>query len=585
MNKPNVVWVLTDDQNWGSLGCGGNPQMITPNIDNFYNNSISMSDYHVGPTCAPTRSSLMTGRYANSTGVWHTVGGRSLLREDEWTVADAFSENGYETGIFGKWHLGDTSPYLPQDRGFKKTVIHGGGGISQTPDFWGNDYFDDVYLTDGVYKQYKGYCTDVFFEEAEKFIEENKEKPFFCYIPTNAPHAPLNVPKKYKDMYKDLDISNGRKRYFGMVSCIDENFGRLMDKLKKLNLLENTIIIFMTDNGTGRVTLNLDADDFVVEGYNGGLRGCKGSEYDGGHRVPFLMQYLNKNYVGGREVSELTSCIDVMPTLMDLCNIDTKGHTFHGKSLVPLIDGDTTDFEDRVVVTDSQRLTNPQKWRQSSTMTSKWRLINGAELYNAKSDREQRNNIAWKHPDVVKRLRTEYDKWWDIVSVRFDEMIPQHINGKNQVRFIPHDFRSMSNDYAYNQGDIRCGKITSGYWEVTIDEPGDYIFSLYRWPKEINYNICQGITDENPDVVFDEEGIQPGKEKNYKGGVALNITSAHLQIQEYNLEHAVTKDDRDIEFEVNLEKGPCTMKAWFGADKVKYPVYYLYVNKKEQNNE
>ena len=161
MTRPNIVFILTDDQGYGELGCHGNPIINTPHIDRLHAHSTRLTDYHVGPTCAPTRAGLMTGHYHNSTGVWHTIGGRSLLRQDEWSLADAFSGAGYRTGLFGKWHLGDNYPYRPQDRGFDEVATHGGGGIGNTPDYWGNNYNDDHYAVDGEWTPFEGYCTDV----------------------------------------------------------------------------------------------------------------------------------------------------------------------------------------------------------------------------------------------------------------------------------------------------------------------------------------------------------------------------------------------------------------------------------------
>ena len=189
-DHPNVVFVLTDDQGYGDLSCHGNPVVKTPHIDALHACSVRLTDYHVGPTCAPTRAGLLTGHYANSTGVWRTSGGRSLLRANEISMADFFRRSGYATGIFGKWHLGDNTPYRPQDRGFETVVVHGGGGVGQTPDYWGNNYFDDSYWDGERYTRYDGYCTDVWFQQALNFIERNRQTPFFCYIPTNAPHSP-----------------------------------------------------------------------------------------------------------------------------------------------------------------------------------------------------------------------------------------------------------------------------------------------------------------------------------------------------------------------------------------------------------
>ena len=197
LKKPNVVFVLTDDQGYGDLGCHGNTIVKTPNIDRFYDESMRLTDYHVGPTCAPTRAGLLTGHYANSTGVWHTIGGRSLLRKDEYTMANMFSDAGYQTGLFGKWHLGDSYPFRPEDRGFREVVRHGGGGVGNTPDYWENDYFDDTYCANGVWTKYPGYCTDVWFDLGIDFIQRHKDKPFFCYIATNAPHVPHIVDPGY----------------------------------------------------------------------------------------------------------------------------------------------------------------------------------------------------------------------------------------------------------------------------------------------------------------------------------------------------------------------------------------------------
>jgi len=200
-DRPNIIFVLTDDQGYPPIGAHGHPFVRTPHLDRFHADSVRFVQFHSGTTCAPTRAGLLTGHYCNSTGVWHTVGGRSLLRADEWTLANALSEAGYRTGIFGKWHLGDAYPYRPQDRGFQKSVVHGGGGLGQTPDWWGNDYFDDTYLVDGSPVPFKGYCTDVFFTEALAFIESDRSKPFFCFLSTNAPHSPFNVPPDYQALY------------------------------------------------------------------------------------------------------------------------------------------------------------------------------------------------------------------------------------------------------------------------------------------------------------------------------------------------------------------------------------------------
>ena len=179
-SKPNVILIIIDDVGYGDLSMHGNPYVTTPNLDKLGSESVRLTDFHVNPTCSPTRAALMTGRYCNSTGVWHTIMGRSLLRADETTMADVFKANGYKTGMFGKWHLGDNYPFRPHDRGFDESLMHHGGGIIQGLDHWGNDYFDDTYYRNGEPEKFEGYCTDVWFTEAMKFIEGNKDQPFFC---------------------------------------------------------------------------------------------------------------------------------------------------------------------------------------------------------------------------------------------------------------------------------------------------------------------------------------------------------------------------------------------------------------------
>ena len=204
--RPNVILVMTDDQGYGDLACQGNPIIKTPHLDELYTQSLRLTNFHVGPTCSPTRAALVTGHYCNRTGVWHTIMGRSLLRKDEVTMGDIFSAGGYRTGIFGKWHLGDNPPFRPQDRGFGEVLVHGGGGVGQGPDYWGNDYFDDTYFHNGQPKKFTGYCTDVWFDGAMEFIEANRDRPFFCYIPTNAPHGPYNISDAYMNPYLDKGL-------------------------------------------------------------------------------------------------------------------------------------------------------------------------------------------------------------------------------------------------------------------------------------------------------------------------------------------------------------------------------------------
>ena len=316
--KPNVIVVITDDQGYGDLGLNGNTIIKTPAIDNFATESVGLSNYHVGTTCAPTRAGLLTGRNCNRNGVWHTIMGASLLNREEITIADVLQKNGYNTAMFGKWHLGDNHPFAPQERGFDEAFYHGGGGVGQTPDYWDNDYFDDTYYRNGTPEKKEGYCTDVWFNEAMNFIEDKKEEPFFCYLSLNAPHSPYNVPEEYYNLYKDAKgISEEQKRFYGMITNIDDNFSKLLKKLDALGIADNTILIFTTDNGTAQ-GYTIDAKTNEVQGYNAGMRGTKGSEYDGGHRVPFIVRWPNGGLGGGKTLDDLVAHVDVLPTIMKL---------------------------------------------------------------------------------------------------------------------------------------------------------------------------------------------------------------------------------------------------------------------------
>ncbi len=249
-SPPNVVLVITDDQGYGDIGFHGNQEIQTPTLDSLARSSLRLTNFHVEPTCAETRAALLTGQYSLRGGVWHTVMGRSILRPSSITMAQLFKNAGYRTGMFGKWHLGDNYPYRPQDRGFDVTLHHGGGGVAQVPDVWGNDYFDDVYWSGDKLQPARGYCTDVFFDAAKKFIAADSQRPFFCYLATNAPHSPYNVADSYKKPYLDKGIEEPRASFYGMITNIDDNLSKLLAQLDQQGIADDTIVIFMTDNGT-----------------------------------------------------------------------------------------------------------------------------------------------------------------------------------------------------------------------------------------------------------------------------------------------------------------------------------------------
>ena len=571
-DKPNVIVFITDDQGYGDLGCHGNPIVKTPAIDAFYKKSVHLTDFHVGPTCAPTRAGLLTGRYANRTGVWHTIGGCSILREEEVTVADVFSDNGYETALFGKWHLGDSYPSRPQDKGFKHVVAHGGGGVGQTNDVWNNDYFDDTYMVNGAPKKFEGYCTDVWFDEAIDFIKDKKDNPFFCYISTNAPHSPFNVPVKYYEPYKDLDIPEFQKRFYGMITNVDDNFKRLQAELRKMKLDKNTIVIFMTDNGTAAGYKEVKGK---MHGYNAGMKGTKNSEYEGGHRVPFFISYPNGKIGGGRDLTEVTANVDLLPTLSGLCGLDLPKREIDGTDISGLMRGEKKKLDRKYLITDSQRLQEPIKWRKSAVMSDKWRLVNGKELYDLGSDPGQEKDLAAANSTQVKKMRGYYEEWWQSVSKQFSSY-PIIILGdkkQNPTEFTCHDSHVVSSVIPWHQNHVREGEKNpfGGEYIVSFAESGEYEITLSRWPLESNLAITAGL-EKGRDAAINYDAISAGKAFDFvKGGVKIGGWKQEMKVE---------KDAKSLVFRGYFPEGQANLRAWFTtAAKEDWGAFYLKVEK------
>lgn len=493
--RPNIVLVMTDDQGYGDLGCHGNKQLKTPAIDALHSRSLRLTNYHVDPTCSPTRAALLTGRYSSRTGVWHTIMGRSLMHADEVTLPELLQQAGYQTGIFGKWHLGDNWPLRPQDRGFDVSVIHGGGGVGQTPDLWGNDYFDDTYLRNGKPEKFTGYCTDIWFREAEKFIRSAGEKPFFVYLPTNAAHGPFNVADEYADPYRKAGVPSPRAEFYGMITNIDENVGRLLATLDELGLRRNTLFVFTTDNGTA-------AGHRGAGGFNAGMRGAKGSEYDGGHRVPCFVEWPAAGFGGkpgsGRDVPQLTAHIDWLPTLAELCGVPVpESLKIDGTSLVPLLkatagskqEPQDIKWPERTLVVHSQRVELPQMWRKCAVMTDRWRLVadgDRRELFDMRADPGQQHNVSAEYPRVLEDLSSRYLDWYRSISDRFTEavQIPLGHPQGGATQLTAHDWHAPIQQVPWNQPHIRRDLPGNGYWTVEIARAGNYRFTLQSRPGQ-----------------------------------------------------------------------------------------------------
>ncbi len=587
--QPNVILILTDDQGYGDIAAHGNPYISTPNLDRLYGESIRLSNYHVSPTCSPTRAALLTGRYNDRTGVWHTVTGRSRIREDETTMAQIFSDNGYETGMFGKWHLGFSYPARPMDKGFKTAVYHGGGGVGNTPDYWDNDYFDDHYYVNGEFQPFTGYCTDVWFAEASKFIRANKEKPFFCYLATNAPHGPYYVEDKYSGPYKNNPkIPN--PNFCGMITNFDENLGRLREQLEAMGIADNTILIFMTDNGTA-AGVKLDGhwrDSYPTDiGFNAGMRGTKGSPYEGGHRVPCFIRWPKGKYSEGTDVKRLTAHIDILPTLAEMCRLKTPA-AYHpdGVSLAKALKGDSEYLDGRTLIVDSQRKEVPEKWRLCSVMSGTWRLVNGKELYDLETDPGQRTDLSVGHDDIVTKLRNSYETWFsDVFSnweTRSYSVVGHDLSGETLLS--SHDWMgtvradgspSINDDaeetpvFAHSQ--VRNGAQLNGYWDIDVSNAGEYSIELRRWPREADLEICSGI----PASVIPIPGGKP-----FGPGKVMAISEAIVKIGNQEESRRVEPGDKSIVFRMMVPKGKTQLHTRFsnGTD-VTVGAYYVYVNK------
>ena len=312
----------------------GNPHVTTPHIDRLAEQSVRLSNFHQMPMCTASRAALMTGKYAEQTGAWRTSLGRTLMRGDNVTLAEAFKQGGYATGHFGKWHLGDNWPMRPQDQGFDGVVGLRCGAVGQIADYWGNDYSDDTYYHNGKPKQYAGYCTDVFFNETIRFIKEQKDKPFFVYLAPNITHLPLKVAEKYSRPHVENGIDKKLAILYGMVDNLDENVGRLMACLEEEGIGNDTILLFTTDDGVQGSAVSQTPDY-----WNMGMRGNKGSKEEGGHCVFSYLRWPAGRIGAGRANNTLISVMDVYPTLLDLCGLDVpKDVKFSGRSFKPYLE-------------------------------------------------------------------------------------------------------------------------------------------------------------------------------------------------------------------------------------------------------
>ena len=444
--RPNIVFVLTDDQGYGDLSCHGNPILKTPHIDRLHREGVRFTDFMVSPTCSPTRSALMTGRHEFRNGVTHTINERERLTLNATTLAQVLKSSGYATGIFGKWHLGDEPDHWPSRRGFDEMFIHGAGGIGQSypgscGDAPGNTYFNPAILHNGKFEKTDGYCTDVFFTQALKWIETTKGKqPFYAHIATNAPHGPLQVrpedEARYSDKVPDKDVA----KFFGMIANIDDNVGKLLAKLSEWGLERDTLVIFMNDNG-GTVGVKM---------FNAGMRGQKVTPWIGGTRASSLWRWPGT--LKPADCERLAAHIDFFPTLAELAGAklsDDVKKQVEGRSLVSLLSNPQSEWSDRTLFTHVGRWPvgadrSKFKYATCSVRDSRYQMVTASkgetknwQLFDLKADPSEKTDIADKQPDVVQRLDAEYDRWWESVQ-------PQLVN-EDAVAPAENPFKTLFN--------------------------------------------------------------------------------------------------------------------------------------------
>ena len=484
---PNVILIITDDQGYGDLSFNGNPNIITPALDNFAAESVRFNNFYVSPVCAPTRSSLMTGRYSLRTGVRDTYNGGAIMASSEVTLAEMLKQANFTTGIFGKWHLGDNYPSRPSDQGFDESLIHLAGGMGQVGDFTNyfkkdTSYFDPILWHNNEQKPYKGYCSDIFTENAIEFIEKNKNNPFFCYLSFNAPHNPLQVPDEYYQAYKTLDPTDGidpelipnekisektkdnTRKVYAMVTNIDDNLKKLFNKVDELGIKDNTIVIFMTDNGPQHAR------------YVAGMKGRKSSVYNGGIRVPFFLRFPAM-FSGNQEVNQITAHIDLLPTLSKLCNVEMpRDRKIDGRSFIPSINSEK--LPERSFFSYWTRK-YPELYNNIALQRGQFKLIGKTdynspienfELYDTYHDPFEKNNLITQKKSIALSLKKEMHQ-------TFLELVNSE-NLKNPPRImLGSDFENpvyLNRNDAGGQRAVWNQEQAYSFWKVDINKEGLY---------------------------------------------------------------------------------------------------------------
>ena len=581
--SPNVIVVMTDDQGHPELSCHGNPVLQTPNLDRLHAESLRLTDFHVAPMCTPTRGQLLTGLDAARNGAINVSSGHALLRPGIRTMGDHFSRAGRSTGLFGKWHLGSNHPLRPEDRGFDQTVWFPSSHIGSVPDFWGNDYFDDTYVRNGRREAFEGYCADVFFSEAMAFMKRCAEgdRPFLALITPNTPHGPLVAPEEDREELARIlaapafsqwpgPLRDTLSRYLGMVRNIDRNMGRLMEFLRREGLEQDTILVFLTDNGS----------TFGPRYYNAGMRGRKTQLWEGGHRVPCFIRWPGGGLAPPQDIGGLTQVQDLLPTLLDLCDLPFP-EGLDGTSLAPILRGRSAVPEDRMLVVNYSRMPIgfdlPSPWSSSRltrdggvVLWKRWRLVEDRALYDLDADPLQRNDVAAEHPRVLSRMRDHLDRWWDEVRSQANRpvRIPVGSAAANPVRLTACEWLNVFVD---QQRQVRRGERKLGYWLLRAARPGTYRITLRRWPAETGWAIAAGTPAGEGRLAIRRARIHASSARTWSAGEDRPGFPG--------LVRAVGPEDTEAAFTLQLPRGPFALHAWFEGDDLSIGAYYAEVER------
>jgi arylsulfatase len=568
--RPNVLVVITDDQGYGELSAHRNPVLKTPHLDRLHSESVRFTDFHVAPMCTPTRGQLLTGVDALRNGAMNVSSGRTLLRREFPTMGDIFAGSGWSTGLFGKWHLGDTYPYRPQDRGFQESVWFPSSHIGSVPDKWKNDYFDDTYIHNGRRQAYTGYTTDVLFQEAMTWMkgEADAARPFLCYLAPAAAHQPHYVPEKYLGPVRAaLNAARSKLpalepameeqlvRFLAMCVNIDENMGRLEQFLTERGLRDNTVVIFLTDNGSS----------FGPRYFNAGMKGGKTTLWEGGHRVPCFVRWPGGALRPAGDVGGLTEVQDLLPTLIELLGLKVPVATrFDGMSLADVLRGKSAVPGDRKLVINFSRMPfnavqttpkNPAVPRRegAAVLWKHWRLLEDKELYDLTADPLQAQNVIVSHPDVVATMRSHLDRWWDGVKEHANDFEASVIgnDAENPVLLTACEWADVFID---QQAQVRRGDRKNGLWHIKVAAAGTYAFTLSRWPDEANLRLQDGIGETR---VTDGVLIS---------GPAWQVGSARLRVGDVEQRANVDSASRSIRFAMPLPAGRTTLQTWLDDD-------------------